>query len=158
MTPPVQAPGSHSVVHASFRLERTYPVPPERVFDAFQEPGLKRRWSVEADDGEVLEHTLDFRIGGSEATRFRFGSGPEICSDAVYLDIVPDRRIVYAFRMTIGGRPAAVALTTVELAPSGDSTLLVYTEQGAFLDGMHAPDTAEHGSGVLLQRLGEILA
>jgi uncharacterized protein YndB with AHSA1/START domain len=159
MTRPVEAPpGSHSVVHATFRLERTYPVPPKRVFDAFQEPSLKRRWSVEADGGEVQEHTLDFRIGGSEATRFQFDNGPQICSDAVYQDIVQDRRIVYAFRMTIGGRPAAVALTTVELAPSGDSTLLVYTEQGAFLDGMHPPDTAEHGSGVLLQRLGEILS
>jgi uncharacterized protein YndB with AHSA1/START domain len=158
MTHPVDAPPGHSVVHATFRLERSYPVPPQRVFDAFGDPSVKRRWSVEADGGEVQEHTLDFRIGGREATRFRFDKGPQISSDTVYLDIVQDRRIVYAFRMTIDGRPAATALTTVELAGSGDGTLLTYTEQGAFLDGMHAPDTAEHGSGVLLQRLGEILS
>jgi uncharacterized protein YndB with AHSA1/START domain len=158
MTHHVDAPRSHSVVHATFRLERTYPVPPQRVFDAFRDPSVKRRWSVEADRGEVQEHTLDFRIGGRETTRFRFDNGPEMSSDTTYLDIVQDSHILYAFRMTIGGHPAAAALTTVELARSGDGTLLTYTEQGAFLDGMHAPDTAEHGSGVLLQRLGEILS
>jgi uncharacterized protein YndB with AHSA1/START domain len=143
--------------HGSFALERTYPVPPSRVFEAFRDPALKRRWSVEADDGEVLEHKLDFRVGGREITRFRFGKGSEIHSDTSFEDIVPDSRIVLVFRMRIDGRLASVAMTTVELVPTDGGTQLTYTEQGVFVDGLHNNDVAEHGTGVLLQRLGETL-
>jgi uncharacterized protein YndB with AHSA1/START domain len=146
-----------STDHGSFSLERTYPVPPSRVFEAFSDPSTKRRWSVEADNGEVLEHRLDFRAGGREITRFRFGDGPEIHSDTSYEDIVPDSRIVLVFRMRIDGRLASVAITTIKLHPTDGGTRLTYTEQGVFVDGLHANDIAEHGTGVLLDRLGEAL-
>jgi len=152
-TPTVQ----QSTAHGAFTVERTYPVPPSRVFEAFRDPAIKRRWSVEADNGEVLEHELDFRVGGREITRFRFGNGPEIYSDTSFEDIVPDSRIVLVFRMRIGPRLASVAITTVELHAIGGGTELTYTEQGVFFDGLHANDIAEHGTGVLLQRLGETL-
>jgi len=146
-----------TTTHGSFTVERTYPVPPSRVFEAFCDPAIKRRWSVEADNGEVLEHELDFRVGGREITRFRFGDGPEIHSDTSFEDIVPDSRIVFVFRMRIGPRLASVAITTVELHAVGGGTELSHTEQGVYFDGLHANHVARHGTGVLLQRLGETL-
>src|SRR5690242_10242932 len=53
------------VTHASFTLERSYPVPPARVFAAWADPALKSRWFTGGD--ACPNHQLDFRVGGREA-------------------------------------------------------------------------------------------
>jgi hypothetical protein len=50
-----------------------------------------------------------------------------------------------------------VSLTTVEVRPDGDGTRLVFTEHGAFLDGLEDPAEREHGTGVLLDGLAAFL-
>jgi uncharacterized protein YndB with AHSA1/START domain len=147
-----------TVVHSTFSIERTYPSPPARVFAAFSDQATKRRWFVEGEGWEIDEFTMDFRVGGREVSRFRFKGGAPMGNDTVYLDIVPDQRIVFAYTMTVGDKRISVSLATVEIAPSGDGTRLVYTEQGAFLDGADATARREHGSRALLDRLGEELA
>jgi uncharacterized protein YndB with AHSA1/START domain len=146
-----------SVVHSTFSIERMYPSPPSRVFAAFSNQGTKRRWFAEGEGWEVDEFTLDFRVGGREVSRFRFKGGPPMSNDTVYLDIVPDRRIVFAYTMTVGDKRISVSLATVEIAPSGDGTRLVYTEQGAFFDGADKPEGREAGCRELLEKLGEEL-
>jgi uncharacterized protein YndB with AHSA1/START domain len=118
---------------------------------------MKRRWLAEGEGWTVNKFTLDFRVGGSEISRFRYLDGPEITYDAVIQDIVPDRRIVFAYRMAIGPNPISVSLSTVELAPSGNGTRLIYTEQGAYFDDADAPKSREEGSRGLLEKLGEEL-
>lgn len=146
-----------SVVHSTFSVERTYPVAPSRVFAAFEDPATKRRWFAEGEGWEVDEYTLDFRVGGRETSRFRFQGGPPMGNDTVFLDIVPDRRIVLAYTMTFDGKRTSVSLATVEMERTGDGTRLVYTEQGAFLDGADRPEGREAGCGQLLDKLGEEL-
>ena len=51
------------VTHATFSLERDYPVPPARVFAAWADPAAKARW-LAASPGR--RHKLDFRVGGRE--------------------------------------------------------------------------------------------
>ena len=146
-----------SVVHSTFSVERTYPSPPARVFAAFSNQGTKRRWFVEGEGWDVDEFTMDFRVGGREMSRFRFKDGPPMGNDTVYLDIVPDRRIVLAYTMTVGEQLISVSLATVEIAPAGDGTRLVYTEQGAFLDGKDTSQDRQEGCRELLNKLGEEL-
>jgi uncharacterized protein YndB with AHSA1/START domain len=38
-----------SVVHSTFSIERTYPVPPSRVFSPFANQAAKRRWFAEGE-------------------------------------------------------------------------------------------------------------
>lgn len=147
----------YSVVHSTFSIERMYPSAPARMFAAFSNQGTKRRWFAEGEGWEIDEFSLDFRVGGREITRFRFeGSGP-MGSDTVYLDIVPDRRIVFAYTMTTGDKRISVSLVTVEFVLSGDGTRLVYTEQGTFLDGADQPVEREAGCRELFEKLGEEL-
>ncbi len=150
-------PNQSSVVHSTFSIERTYPSPPSRVFAAFSDQATKRRWFVEGEGWEVEEFTLDFRVGGRETSRFRFKGGDPMGNDTVYLDIVPDRRIVLAYTMTVGDKRISVSLATVEIAPSGEGARLVYTEQGAFFDGDDKPANREAGCRELLEKLGEEL-
>jgi uncharacterized protein YndB with AHSA1/START domain len=147
-----------TVSHSSFTLERVYPVPPARVFAAFADLAKKSRWFGGGDDQTMLEHSLDFREGGRERAAGRWKSGMVSAFDAHYLDIVPDRRIVYCYVMHLDERRISVSLATIELLVEGAGTRIVVTEQGAFLDGYDDGGSRERGTAFLLDRLGASLA
>jgi uncharacterized protein YndB with AHSA1/START domain len=154
MTPPV--------VHSTFTVERTYPAPAARVFAAFSDPATKRRWFAEGEGWEVEEYSLDFRVGGSERARFRFGGNASVPAgpmhhDSVFLDIVRDRRIVFAYSMARDGAPFSASLSTVELTPAGDGTRLLLTEQAAFFEGADGPELRAGGWRALFEQLGRAL-
>jgi uncharacterized protein YndB with AHSA1/START domain len=67
---------------------------------------------------------------------------------------VPDQRIVSTYEMLMAETRISVSLATVDLKPAGNGTRLVYTEQGAFLDGHDTPAQREHGTRELLNALG----
>ncbi|WP_119460616.1 SRPBCC family protein [Rhodospirillaceae bacterium SYSU D60014] len=142
-----------SVTHATFVIERPYDASPARVFAAFADPVVKRRWFVEGEGWKVDEFEVDFRVGGYERSRFRYKEGPVIRNDTVYQDIVPDRRVIIAYSMTIGDTRISASLATVEFKLEGSGTRLVYTEQGAFLDGADKPADREAGCRMLLEAL-----
>jgi len=142
-----------STTHATFVIERTYDAPRERVFSAWADQASKSRWF-----GPGEEHELDFRVCGSEHLLARMDDGTAYSFDAVYQDIVEGERIIYSYDMHRDDVRISVSVTTVELLPSVEGTLLRFTEQGAFLDGEDSPDSREHGTGKLLEALGETLA
>ena len=145
------------VVHDTFTIERRYTASPARVFAAHADQATKRRWMAEGEGWEVDEFTVEFRVGAREWGRFRFRGGPEIRYDAVYQDIVPDRRIVLAYTMTIGGKCISASLGTTQILPDGSGSRLVYTEQGAYFDGAEMPAQRHEGWRELLEKLDEEL-
>jgi uncharacterized protein YndB with AHSA1/START domain len=139
-----------SVEHATFVVERKYEASPERAFAAWADPEAKARWFVDSD--AYLE--LDFRVGGRERSRGTAPDGRAYSYDALFQDIVPAERIVYAYDMLIQETRISVSLATVEFTPMGDNgTRLVFTEQGAFLDGHESPARRAQGMGSLLDAL-----
>src|SRR3546814_12052013 len=112
------------------------------LFAAWAEPALKRRWFGEADGWEDVEHRLDFRVGGSEYSSARQPGGPRHVHETVILNIVPARRIVFAYTMRLDDRPISTSLATVALAPATAGTQLHPTHTGAFfarLAGLASP-------------------
>jgi uncharacterized protein YndB with AHSA1/START domain len=105
----------------------------------------------------VLEREMDVRPGGHERVMGRWASGVVTTFDAVYFDVVPNRRLVYCYELRKDERKISVSLATIELAPAGAGTRLRITEQGAFLDGYDDAGAREHGTGLLLDRLGASL-
>jgi uncharacterized protein YndB with AHSA1/START domain len=139
-----------SVEHATFVVERTYEGTPERAFAAWADPEAKARWFVDSDAN--LE--LDFRVGGRERSRGTAPDGNAYSYEALYQDIVPAQRIVYTYDMLLQETRISVSLATVEFTPVGDhGTRLVFTEQGAFLDGHESPARRADGMGSLLDAL-----
>jgi uncharacterized protein YndB with AHSA1/START domain len=141
--------------HGTFTITRTYPVPPERVFDAWSSQESKARWFGAPGSSS---YALDFRVGGSETNSGGPPGGPVYTFDATYRDIVPAERIVYDYVMEADGKLISVSVTTVEFAPAPSGTTLTFTEQGVFLDGSDTPAIREKGSGELLDALGAALA
>ena len=80
-------------------------------------------------------YELDFQVGGREFARFRLGDGPDMTFDSLYMDIVPNRRVLNAYSMTAAGEPFSASLSTTELEVTAGGTRMIYTEQCAFLDG-----------------------
>lgn len=148
---------ARSVVHGSFSLERTYDASPATVFHALSDKAAKARWFEGGEGYVTLEREMDVRPGGRERASGRWASGLVSTFDATYFDVVPNERLVYAYEMRLDDRKISVSLATVELKPAGAGTRLVVTEQGAFLDGYEDGGAREHGTGMLLDRLGASL-
>src|SRR5580658_8601504 len=104
-----------SVIHNTFVIERSFPQSPERVFAAFADPAKKRRWFAEGQKHDVEEFEMDFRVGGTERHRYRFKDGTpfpgvELKNDWIYQEIVPNRLVVSANAMDLGGKRISASL------------------------------------------------
>ncbi|MFG1359661.1 SRPBCC family protein [Xanthobacter pseudotagetidis] len=141
------------VTHASFTLQRTYPRAPEVVFAAIASPSAKRRWLVEGEGFEVVSYEPGFGAGAFERSSFRFKGGPLVRNDTVYLDVNENRRIIFAYSMSLEGTPMSSSLVTMLLEPAPGGTRLTLTEQGAYLEGFDDVAGREQGTRELLERL-----
>jgi len=143
-----------SVIHDTFTFERSFLATPARAFAAFASAEAKKHWFGPPDPAE-----FDFRVGGHERFRYRH-QGKPYRYDARYYDIVPDERIVYSYEIYMDEARMSVSVTTIEFARSGDGTGLIWTEQGAFLDGVdgpRAPAERMEGTAIIVDDLAGYL-
>jgi uncharacterized protein YndB with AHSA1/START domain len=147
-----------SVIHADFTIERQNDSTPSQTFSAFADPELKGKWFAVPESWENRAWELDFRVGGGELNRGGPAGGSVHTFRSRYHDIVADERIVFAYDLLLDDRLMSTSLTTVQLFPAEAGTRLLFTEQGAFFDGLDDPAEREHGTGKLLDALGESLA
>jgi len=121
---------SRSIVHASFTITRHWKASPARVFQAFADQQKKDAcWKT----GVV--------------SRF----------DCIYLDIVPNERIIYSYVMHLDDRKISVSQAAIELKPEKDGTSFTLTEYGDYLDGYDDAGSREHGTNFLMDALGKSL-
>jgi uncharacterized protein YndB with AHSA1/START domain len=147
-----------SVTHADFTIERHFGCTPRQTFSAFSDPELKRQWFANPGSWANAEWELEFRVGGGEANSGGPSGGPHHAFQSRYHDIVQDERIVFAYDLLLDHKLISVSLTTIEFVADGDGTRLLFTEQGAFFDGLEDPAEREHGTGKLLDALAGFLA
>jgi len=142
-----------TVRHATFSIDREFSAKPEAVFAAFADPVAKARWFAPPLGWQRADHTLDFRVGGSEHLRVTTPDGTIHAFDAAYEDVVPGHRIVFTYQMHVGEVRMSVSLTTIELFAGAAGTRLIFTEQGAFLDGLDSVEARERGTHDLIDKL-----
>ena len=148
-----------SIRQHDFTIERRFRQSPDQTFQAFADPDLRRRWFRVPDGWTDTEWSLDFRVGGGEVNAGRDDGGTHHLFRCRFHDIVDGERIVFAYDLLINGRLTSVSLTTVELRANDDGgTHLVFTEHGAFLDGLDDPAHRAHGTALLLDGLEALLA
>lgn len=152
-----------SVVHGSFTITRNLPHPPARIFQAFADESAKAKWFGGPPGWEQHEKSFDFRVGGRETLSGRHPGGTVSAFDCIYRDIVEpegggDGRIIYSYVMHLDGRKISVSQACIQIAPDGKGSKLTVTEHGDFLDGYDDAGSREHGTGWLMDKLGESLA
>ncbi|HEX4016416.1 MAG TPA: SRPBCC family protein [Frankiaceae bacterium] len=146
-----------SASHETFVIERIYDAPVADTFRAWADPAIKARWFGGAVDQPDAGYSLDFQVGGREVNYGRPPGGPLYAYESVYRDIVPERRIVYTYEMHADDTLLSVSVATVEFRSKDDSTQLILTEQGVFLDGHDTVAQREEGTRALLDSLGAAL-
>ena len=149
--------------HATFTIERKYPVAPARVFQAWAEREAKARWFFCHDDWRSENHQLDFRAGGSERVDSYPSDGDAVHAyRAHYYDVVPDERIVYAYEMYLGETRMSVSLVTVLFEPDVDlirgGTRMTFTEQLVRFDDRWDAAGRELGTREGLEHLAQELS
>ncbi len=141
--------------HATFVIERTFPVDPARVFRAWASAEQKLRWfGPSSPDG----YELDFRIDGHERFAAQGPDGARYRYDAVYRDLVDGERIVYTYEMHRDDDRISVSVATIEFAAAEGGTVLKLTEQGAYLDGHDTVEAREHGTRAIVEKLAAVVS
>lgn len=145
----------------TFTIERTFAASPERVFEAFAHANQKVQWLAPLDDepvGDVFAHDeFDFTVGGHERFTFVEEDGRKMRYDATFYDIVPTQRIVYSYEMYSNESRISISVASIQILEAANTTILVWTEQGAFLDGLDTSDLREGGTSWLLDNMAEYL-
>jgi uncharacterized protein YndB with AHSA1/START domain len=122
-------------------MERTYPVPPCAVYDAFL--------GMYGDDGPdwIVESHLDPRPGGSWRVVFHPPGLEAFTEDRVLSAIEPPHRLAYSMTAFFGAQPGFSTEVELTFAPEGAGTRLVLTQRG-FPDAATRDDFAGGWSGV----------
>lgn len=146
-----------SQTHATFVIERDYPVPAEKVWHALTDDQARRQWFGGDGTYEETERTHDFRIGGRSTQDGHWHDGPRSRYEATYTDIVENQRTVMTYDMWVDGRHLSTSVQTTTLEPTDAGTRLTLTEQAVHLDGLDTPEAREEGTRGLLDQLGVFL-
>jgi uncharacterized protein YndB with AHSA1/START domain len=136
------------VTHSTFTLERRYPAPVQRVFEAWATPEARKRWMAQG-----AEHSQNFVIGGLETAKGFDGEGRALTYEARYADIVTNERILTTSTLHTGDQLSTVSVTSVEFRADGAGTRVVVTEHGMYLPGQEQPEWREQGTAQQLDTL-----
>jgi len=146
------------LAHAGFTLTRDYPVPVEKVWQAFADEEQKRSWFGDGDAFESREWAFDFHVGGRDVDEAKFHGGPLSRYEAVYTDIVEHVRIVTTYDMWLDGIHMSTSVASFEFEQIPVGTRLTHAEHGVFLDKFWTDGpNREEGTRGLLEALGNHL-
>jgi uncharacterized protein YndB with AHSA1/START domain len=133
--------------HATITLEHSYPKSPERVFSEFADPFARARWSAPSSDALIYDEA-DFRVGGKDIFRCGPKGDPKFRGETRYLEIIPNRRVVSSEAVDMDGQRLAIALTTLDFAPTEVGTKLTVTLQIVSFVGVDMIHGYESGNKV----------
>ena len=104
-------------------LERVVDVPPELVWMAWTKPEHLKKWFTPAP-WTVTACEIDLRPGGIFSTIMRSPEGQEFPNVGCYLEVVPQKRLVFTDALLPGYRPAQNPFMTAIIAiePHGSGT------------------------------------
>ena len=138
-------------------VTRTFDAPARLVFEAWSNPELFRKWWVPRSMGMTLRSCeMDVRTGGKY--RLVFGEDPAnpMAFFGSYLEVVPDKRIVWTNEES---GEAGASVTTVTFEERDGRTLLVMSELYPTKEALDAAGTgAQEATNETFAQLDELLA
>jgi len=139
-----------SQTDTELRLERRYDAPADRVFEAWTNPEVLRRWWAAGPDWECPQAEVDLRVGGRYRLAMRNPEGETHVVVGEYTAISAPDHLAYTWAWE--GGDAAETLVSVDFRPDGDGTTVVLTHTG-FPDE-RAREMHAHGWTGCLDNLG----
>jgi uncharacterized protein YndB with AHSA1/START domain len=137
----------------TLRLVRRIPAARDRVFRAWTDPEVIRRWWVPFEGYSVPAAEVDLRVGGSYRLTMRSAKGEVFSLVGTYREVRPPHRLVYTWEWE--GGPDGETVVTVEFRDLGEATEVVLTHAG--FPGPPARDRHREGWNGVLDRLAAAL-
>jgi len=149
-------------------LERVVDVPPEKVWRAWTEPELLKKWFTPAP-WQTVECEIDLRPGGIFRTVMRSPEGQDMPHGAgCYLEVIENRRLVWTSALGPGFRPVKAGVDSegcdellftaiISLEPQGKGTryVAIAMHQDPASTRRHAEMGFHEGWGKALDQLVE---
>jgi uncharacterized protein YndB with AHSA1/START domain len=131
----------------TLQVTRNFAASPERVFDAWLNPAMARRFLFATPTGEMVRVEIDARVGGKFLI-VRRSDGEDVEHVGEYLVIERPRRLVFTF--AVPKFSAQSTQVTIEIAATAGGCTLTLTHEGVL------PEWAERtqeGWGMILDGL-----
>ena len=114
-------------------LERVVDVPVDLVWAAWTQPEHIKKWFTPAP-WTTTDCEIDLRPGGIFRTTMRSPEGKDFPNIGCFLEVIPNRRLIFTDTLVPGYRPAAKPFFTgiVSMEPQGNGTR--YTAIGMHAD------------------------
>ena len=95
-------------------LTRVIDAPPEKLFRAWTDPELLKQWFAPLPYTTPVAE-IDLRPGGANLIVMRGPEGNDLPNRGVYLEVIPNRRLVFTDAYTSAWEPAPKPFMTVIL-------------------------------------------
>jgi uncharacterized protein YndB with AHSA1/START domain len=113
---------------AELVVSHRYPFPPEKVFDAWLDPKVARRFLFATPTGEMIRADVDPKVGGRFAFVDRRPDMGDVLHEGEYLEIDRPRRLVFTFAVPQFDPAVTTVALTLETADGGCVLTLRHTE------------------------------
>jgi uncharacterized protein YndB with AHSA1/START domain len=145
-------------------LERIIAVSPDRIWRAWSEPALITQWFT-PKPWMTIHAEVDLRPGGKFVTVMRSPEGEEFPGEACYLEIIPNRRLVWTSALKGDYRPQAMPIggflftCTLTFEPHSEGTRYTAIARHADATGAktHADMGFQSGWSAALEQLVELM-
>lgn len=130
------------------KVSRKFAQSPERVFDAWLDPKIARKFLFTTPDSEMVRADIDARVGGKFCFIDRRSTG-EFKGDIKHIGeyLVIERLRKLAFTFGVPQFDPRMTTVTIEIAPLGSGCELTLTHEG--VPPEWADKTSEGWAGIL---------
>lgn len=135
-----------SASHGTVSVEGLVNASKAQVYTAYSDPSAREAWGAPSDTAVFYYEEADFRVGGRDIARCGPKHDPRFIVETRYIEISPERSIVWTEIVREEDQTLAVNITTMELIADNDRTRVVVTVQvTSFVgEGMIANTHAGH--------------
>src|SRR5262249_55048256 len=134
-------------------LTRSLAAPPALVFQAWTDPIRMMKWFAPEGMSTPIAES-DLRVGGRYRVLMRESDGVEHDVSGEYLEIIPNRRLVFTWAWR--NSPEIVTQVTIELEPDGKGTQLTLRHER--LADVESRDSHKSGWTSALNKLEKLVA
>ncbi len=113
------------------QITRSFTASPERVFDAWLNPAIARRFLFATPTGEMVRVDIDARVGG-KFLMVRRSDGEEVEHVGEYLIIERPRRLVFTF--AVPKFSAQFTQVSIEIVSTANGCTLTLTHEGVLAE------------------------
>jgi len=108
----------------TLKVKRVFQAPRERVFAAWTEPDLLKRWLGGGTIPDPVAE-VDLRVGGQYRVQLKAQDSPIFWVKGTYQEITPPERLVYTWQFEGTEMDTGETLVTVDFIDLGKSTEVV---------------------------------